>query len=349
MSAEASAEAVAAPPAARGGALATLLRQREMSLLVVLLAIGLLVTIENGRFASASNLQDVALSAAVLVVLASGMTLPLLTRNLDLSVASVLGLSAFVAADTFKSSPDMSILLVVALGCGVGLALGLVNGALVAFGNVPSIVATLGTLYLYRGVDFLLAGDGKQVNAGELPARFTDLASQKALGVPLLAIAAAAVVALLSVLLRGARWGRAFYLVGSNADAARFAGIPVRRTVVLAFALSGTLAGLAGVMWVSRYAAVDSQTGLGMELTALAAVVIGGVAITGGSGTVLGAAIGALMLATIQSGLTFLNVTHFALEAIYGGAIVGAVLLHVLLTRRAERSGRAGAGTRSLS
>lgn len=340
MSADVRAEPAAAePPTVRGGGIGLLLRQREVLLLVVLVAIGLLVTLESSRFASASNLQDIALSAAVLVVLASGMALPLLTRNLDLSVASVLALSAFIAADTLKAHNDMSVLLVVAIGCGVGLALGLVNGVLVAFGNVPSIVATLGTLYLYRGVDFLLAGDGKQVNAGDLPARFTDLANTKALGVPLLAILAAAVVALLSVLLRGARWGRAFYLVGSNADAARFAGIPVRRTVLLAFALSGMLAGLAGVMWVSRYAAVDSQTALGMELTALAAVVIGGVAITGGSGTVLGAAIGALMLATIQSGLTFLNVTHFALEAIYGGAIVGAVVLHVLLTRRAERRG----------
>lgn len=342
MSADASAERPAAPaPAPALGWLRGLLRHREASLVLVLLAIGLLVTVDDGRFASASNLQDIALAASILVVLAAGMTLPMLTRSLDLSVASVLGLAAFVVSDTLKSHNDLPLLVAVLLGCGIGLGLGLLNGALVAFGNVPSIVATLGTLYLYRGVDFLLAGNGRQVNPGELPSRFTDLASRKALGVPLLAIVALVVVALLSVLLRGTRWGRNLYAVGSNADAARFAGIPVRRTVVLAFALSGTLAGLAGVMWGARYAAVDSQTGLGMELTALAAVVVGGVAITGGSGTVFGAAIGALMLATIESGLTFLDVTHFALEAIYGAAIVGAVLLNVALTRRSQRAAAA--------
>jgi len=338
MSAEPAADVIA--PARRAGALNALLRHREVGLVVVLLIIGGLITIDNSRFASSSNLQDIALSASVLVVLAAAMTLPLLTRNLDLSVASVLGLSAFVAADALKADTSLPLLAVLAIGCGIGFGLGLINGLLVAVGNVPSIVATLGTLYLYRGVDFLLSGDGKQINAGELPARFTDLSNDTVVGIPLPAVVAIVVVALLSALLRGSRAGRNFYAVGSNADAARAAGIAVRRTVVTAFALSGMLAGLAGVMWVSRYATVDSQTGLGMELTALAAVVVGGVAITGGSGTVFGAAIGALVLATIESGLTFLNVTHFALEAIYGAAIVGAVAFNMLLTRRRSASAR---------
>jgi rhamnose transport system permease protein len=332
MSAEApAAEAPAEPRFARLG---TVLRQREANLLALLLALGLIVTIGDRSFASAGNLQDIALSASFLVVLSVGMALPLLTRNLDLSVASVLALSAFVAADALKSSTGLPLVVVVAIGCGLGLGLGLVNGLLVAFGNVPSIVATLGTLYLYRGVDFLLAGDGKQVNAGELPARFTDIANQKLLGVPLLALVAAAVVALLGVVLRWTSLGRALYAVGSNAEAARLAGIPVRRTVLVSFALSGLLAGLAGVMWVSRFAAIDSQAGLGLELTALAAVVIGGISIMGGSGSVVGAAIGAVMLAVIESGLTFLDITHFALEAIYGAVIVGVVILNVRVTGR---------------
>jgi rhamnose transport system permease protein len=336
MPAEAPAHAAQVASKLRRSRLGVVLRQRETNLLALLLALGLVVTIGDRSFASASNLQDLALSASFLVVLSAGMALPMLTRNLDLSVASVLALSAFVAADTLKAHADLPLVAVVGIACGIGLSLGLFNGVLVAFGNVPSIVATLGTLYLYRGIDFLLAGDGKQVNAGDLPSRFTDIANDKVLGVPVLAIGAVAVVASISVVLRWTRLGRSLYAVGSNADAARLAGIPVRRTVLIAFALSGMLAGLAGVMWVSRFAAIDSQAGLGLELTALAAVVIGGISIMGGSGSVAGAAIGALMLATIESGLAFLDITNFALEAIYGAVIVGVVIVNLRVFGRAE-------------
>jgi len=320
-------------PTERRSAVGRLLRQRELGLVVALAIVCVAFETQNGNFLSGSYLQDIALSTAILMIAAAGQTLVVVSRNIDLSVGSMLGLGGFVAANALKHH-DLALPLVFALGAGVGLLLGAVNATLVAYLSVPSIVATLGTLYVFRGIDFLLGGDGRQVNADDVPASFLALANDKLLGIPVMFLAALAIVAAVGWALRNARWGRSLYAIGSNPAGARPAGIPVRRMLFVAFCVSGLLAGLAGVMWGSIYAGIDPQAGRGFELTVVAAVVVGGVNIFGGAGTVWGAALGALLLTAIQSGLSLVQISPFWLEAIYGAAIVLAVLLDARLNAR---------------
>ncbi len=210
---------------------------------------------------------------------------------------------------------------------------GVVNGAIVTIARVPSLVVTLGTLYVIRGIDGAWAG-GNQVNASMLPDSFNKIGYGTFLGVPYLAIIAIVAVAIATYAMRTFRTARDFYAIGSNPDAARLAGIPVGSRVFLAFVLSGGIAGLAGAVWLSLYGSVDAIAGAGYEFQVITAVVVGGVAIFGGSGTVLGAALGALLLNTINSALVVVNVSSFWSSAIAGALLIGAIAFDRLIAVR---------------
>jgi rhamnose transport system permease protein len=325
------------PPAGLDRIVRLASRVRELGLLVVLLIIIVVVTIQVPRFLSVDNFEEILLSIAIIAIVAVGQTLVVLTRNVDLSVGSVIGLSAYIAADLLKQHPQTNIVLIILLGCGIGVVLGAINGLLVTIGRVPAIVTTLGTLYIYRGLDFLIA-QGKQVSAYEVPDSFLVLATTKILGVPLLIIFAAIIAALFAFLLRYTRQGRQLYAIGSNPDAARLVGINSNILVFGAFVICGLLAGFAGILWGARFATIDARVGTGVELLVIAAVVVGGVNIFGGSGTVLGAVLGAIVLGTIDNSLTLLKLSQFWLQAIYGGAILVAVTVDALITRRIQRA-----------
>lgn len=310
---------------------------RELGLLVVLLLIFVGVGLPVPRFVSVNNLRDILLSVAIIAIIAVGETLVVLTRNVDLSVSAIVGLVAFVSGDLFKEHPGISMAVVIAIGCAIGLGLGLVNGLLASYGGVPSIVVTLGTLYIYRGLDYAYAG-GKQVNAFDVPDRFLSLATDSIFGIPLLIVIAAVIALIFALFLRYARIGRQLYAIGSNPEAARLAGIQSNRLVLLAFVISGLLSGIAGILWAARFATVDANAATGLELLVVAAVVVGGVNIFGGSGTILGAMLGAILLATIQDALNILNISAFWLQAFYGAAILLAVILDTLIMRRLQRS-----------
>jgi rhamnose transport system permease protein len=191
---------------------------------------------------------------------------------------------------------------------------------------VPSLVVTLAMLYIIRGIDILRVGGG-QVVASSLPNAFIDIPRRTVGGIPVLAIVVAAVVAVGAYYLRSFRSGRELYAIGSNPDAARLAGIPTGRRVFTAFIVSGGIAGIAGVLYAARYGTIDSTAGSGYELQVIAAVVVGGVAIFGGSGSVVGAAFGALLLNTILSALYVLGVSPFWDQAIAGALLLGAIAL----------------------
>src|SRR5438876_172113 len=175
------------PPRRSGSRLVGLVsRVRELGLLVVLALILIIVGVQVPQFFTISNLVQILLSVSILAIVAVGETLVVLTRNVDLSVGSIVGFAAFVAADLFKQHPGTNLLLGILLGCALGLALGTINGLLVAAGRVPAIVATLGTLYVYRGLDFLYAR-GNQVSASDVPESFLSLATTPFLGIPVLA------------------------------------------------------------------------------------------------------------------------------------------------------------------
>lgn len=311
-------------------------RVRELGLLVVLLLIVFIVGVQVPQFLTLSNIEQILLSVSILAIVAIGETLVILTRNVDLSVGSIVGFSAFVAANLFKQHPGTNLLLGILLGCALGLVLGALNGSIVTWGRVPSIVATLGTLYVFRGFDFLYAG-GNQVSASDVPDSFLSLATAPFLGIPLLIWFAAGLAIVFGYWLHASRTGRQLYAIGSNPDAARLAGIRSGLLVFGAFAISGLLSGFAGVLWGARFATVDATAANGLELQVIAAVVVGGVNIFGGSGEILGAMLGAVVLGTIENSLSFLRVSQFWLQAIDGAAILIAVTLDAFITRWVQR------------
>ena len=312
-------------------------RLREIGIVIALVAAIIFFWVQATNFLTVDNWQDIATNVALVGVVAVGETMVVLTRNIDLSVGSIVGLSAYVAANTLVDHPDTPIVLIALLAMGVGLACGLFNGLLVAVGRVPAIIATLATLAIYRGLAFeATGGGGDNISAFQLPDNFLDLAARKPLGIPMLAWIALVVAVAGAAVLRWAPWGRDFYAIGSNPDASRLAGIRVGRRVVAAFAICGALAGLGGFMYAARFASVDAVSGRGLELDVVTAVVIGGVNVFGGSGTVLGAVLGALLVATIQDGFTLLKISEFWKIFFNGAAIVAAVTIDALLKERLQ-------------
>jgi len=315
----------------------TVLRSREASILLVLLAVIAAATIKTDTFLFSSNSwRDLLLTPSILLLLAVGQAVVIITRNVDLSVGSVLGLTAYLTGRLFIDHPGIPIVAVFAAGLLAGALLGLVNGALVAFGKVPALVITLGTLYIYRGIVLTWAGSNR-VNAGDMPKAFLDLGTRSILSIPVLTLIAAAFLVVVGYYLHSMRGGRELYAIGSDPDAAVLYGLPVTRRVLGAFVLSGALAGLAGVVFAARYGTVSSGAGTGIELQAVAAVVIGGVAIFGGSGTVWGAAIGAVLLVTINRALPIVGIPDFWQRAVVGALILGAIVLDRLLSARQAR------------
>jgi len=298
-------------------------RLREVGILLVLLATVVVVGIQAPLFFSVSNFEQILLNVSLIAIVVVGQTTVVLTRNVDLSVGSVVGLVAFATGDLLKEH-SLGVAGAIAVGCVLGIGLGALNGLIITVGRVPAIVATLGTLYVYRGIDFLIAG-GKQVSAIDLPRSYLGIASSSVAGIPTLILAAAVIALVAAYLLRNSGIGRQLYAIGSNPAAAEVVGIPSQRLIFGSFVVCGLLAGVAGVLWGSRFGSVNALAASGLELQVIAAVVVGGVNIFGGSGTVIGAVLGAVLLATIQNALLILHLSEFWLLAIDGAVILLAV------------------------
>ncbi|MGO2746653.1 ABC transporter permease [Microbacterium sp.] len=317
--------------------LSVLGRAREFGILLALVLVVVAATLGNPKFLfSADGWRDLLLTPSILVLVAVGQAIVLITRNVDLSVGSVMGLTAYLTGRLFVDVPGIPIVLVVIAAVVFGALLGLINGALVAFAKVPAMVITLGTLYAYRGINVLWAGSDR-VNASDMPRGFLGLGTAQILGIPLLAIVALIVLAAAAWYLKNTRTGREYYAIGSDPAAAELYGLQVTRRVLTAFVLSGALAGLAGVFYAARYGTISSQAGSGWELDAVGAAVIGGVAITGGIGSVWGAAIGAMLLLTINRALPILGIPDFWQRAVVGALIIGAIVLDRVLAVRQKR------------
>jgi rhamnose transport system permease protein len=310
-------------------------RVRELGIVGALGVLILVTGVIEPRFLEADSLRNLALNAAIFAILAAGQTLVIITRNVDLSVGSVLGLSAFMAGDLLSSHPGLPIPVVIVLGAALGAACGVLNGVLVTFGRVPALVVTLGTLYAFRGLAFLWT-DGRQVNAETLPDPFLNMGAGSILGIPTLALMAVVVVLVVGQCLRDFRAGRELYAIGSSPEAARLAGVRSDRRVLIAFILCGALAGLGGVLFTARFGTVDATAGTGYELTVIAAAVVGGVPIFGGAGSVYGAALGALLLGTITSSLIVLKVPAFWQQASIGALLLVAIAFDRFVSLRVD-------------
>ncbi|GAA1859387.1 ABC transporter permease [Microbacterium koreense] len=320
-------------------------KARELPVTIALVVLVAATYLANPLFLSPQGTKDLLLNATIMIILAAGQTLVIITRNIDLSVGSILGLVAFMTGSLFAGVEGIPIWIVFAAGLLFGALLGAVNGLLVTLAGVPALVITLGTLYVYRGINNWWAG-GTQYFADDRPAAFGNLAVDTVLGFPIITLIAIVVVVALAIYLSGARSGRDLYAIGSDPAAATLFGIKVNRRVMFAFLVNGLLAGLAGVLYAARFNSVGATTGTGMELDVVAAAVVGGVAIFGGSGSVVGAALGAMLLTTITSALTAVRVDKFWQQAIVGVLILLAIVIDRIAAVRSARKLRLSEATR---
>jgi len=327
------------PPATRSSftsLLWTIARFREAGLSVFILILVIVVTLRSPRFLTADNFQDILLNISILAIVALGQTMVILTHGIDLSVSSMIGLVAMMVAFVVKQNPEMSIVLAIVLGMALGAVLGTFNGLIITYGKVPPIIATLGTLSIYRGLVFYYS-QGTWINSFELPESFKLLSKGTPLGLPNMVIFAILVAVIIYYFLNYTRTGRDIFAVGSNPDAAQFAGIRKDRIIFLVYLLSGILSGLAAVLWASRFESAQTNTALGFELQTVAAAVVGGVSISGGVGTVPGVLLGALLLGIIQNALTIVRISPFWQLAAQGLLILFAVVTDKLILSRVER------------
>jgi len=309
---------------------------RELILLAIIAAIALAVGVRAPVFLTLGNALDIGNDSAILAILVMGQMMVLLTRSIDLSVASNLALTGMLCALAGRAWPGMPLPVLIALACAIGALLGALNGWLITRFMLPSIVVTLGTMSVYRGAIFVASG-GAWVNDHQIHPLIKGLPRDTLLGLPMLLWFAAGVVAGSLWLLRWRREGRELYAYGGNPSAALYAGIPVQRRLMLAYTVSGLLAGLAGLLWVGRYSIAFTELASGFELTVVAACVIGGVSIGGGVGSIGGALLGVLFIGVINAALPVIQVSPFWQQAIAGFVI----LVSVALNARAQgHSGR---------
>jgi rhamnose transport system permease protein len=312
----------------------SLLRSREAQLALVTVALILLITTRFPGFVAPANLAAVFNDTSPLIILAIGQMIVILTKCIDLSVAATLALTGMTAA--LMNGAGIPLPVIVLTVIVMGAALGAVNGVLVWKVGIPSIVVTLGTMTIYRGVIFLMT-DGKWVNAHEMTEGFKALPRAVILGLPVMSWVAIAIIIAFAVLLGRTALGRAFFAVGGNPHAAVYTGIDVGRTQFAAFVTSGALAGLVGYLWVARYAVAYVDIASGFELDVVAACVIGGVSIAGGIGSVGGAVLGALFIGVIKNALPVVGISPFWQMAISGVAIIAAVVFNARQDRTKGR------------
>ncbi len=329
------------PQAPKTNPLLIFARFREIGIIGFILLLVIVVSLIAPSFLTLSNMRDILMDISILAIVALFQAMTIITRGIDLSVSSTIGLTAMMVAFTVRGFPYTPPAILVLLGLALGLFLGCVNGLIIAYGKVPPIIATLGTLSIYRGLIFLYS-NGSWINAFEMPASFKQLAKAAPLGLPNLVIFAIVVGFIVYFFLNYTQAGRDIYALGTNPDAAKISGIRTDRVTFMVYALAGLASGLAGVLWASRFEAAQTNTALGFELQTVAACVVGGVSLLGGVGTVPGILLGALLLGMIQNALTLVKISPFWQLAVQGLLILLAVVADASIQQRIKQTIRRG-------
>lgn len=306
---------------------------REMPVFVALILVIGIAGIANPAFLSATGATDILLGVAIVAILAVGQTFVIVMRHIDLSVGSLIGFTSFLIGDFYDKGYGLWGGLAIALG--VGLLVGAVNGFLVAYLGLPSLVVTLGALYIVRGI-FNEYAFGRTITAAMVPPEIAWIGLNRLGGIPWLFIIGLAIVIVSGVAMKRMRAARDLYAIGSNPAAAELAGIPVARRVFGAFLLNGAIAGLAGAVMLGRFNAANANSGLALELLVIAACVVGGVTIAGGSGSVWGAFLGAILLQAITRTIGALGIPQFWQQAFNGGLIILAIAFDKYLNSRVK-------------
>ena len=312
---------------------------RILALLAVLLVILLFFSLVIPNYLNGRLFNRISSSVAIMALIATAQTLVIITRNIDLSIGSILGFVAFATGSLVTNNPDLGPVPLVLYSITIGACFGAINGVLVAFVRVPSIIVTLGTMALFRSV-LVEYSDAKSITTSNLPQWLVEFPNTVLFSIGQMQFRAAFVAAVIVVLivhlaLTRLNAARKLYAIGSNPEAAEMADINIHKTVFVAFVLSGALAGLGGFMFLARFGTITVVAGLGFELKSVAASVVGGVNIFGGSGTVIGALIGAILVDVIETSLVrWQLVSEFWREAVLGALILLSVAADAVLMRR---------------
>lgn len=310
---------------------------RELGLLffIVLLCIG--VQLRNPSFLTGENILDMATNTSILVILSLGMMIVLITRGIDLSIGAVIALSGMLTAQLVAANPSVNPFLCLLIGTVIGALCGMVIGVLIAKVGLLPIIATLALMNIFRGLTFLVS-DGEWVSSYQMSESFVEIATGTFLGLNHLIWIAVIFCLVFFYFLNYTRTGRQIYAVGSNPQSATVSGIKQGRILFLVYTIMGGLSGLCGVLWVSKFASAQGDTASGYELTVIAACILGGVSIAGGSGKLAGVLLGAILLGILNNALPLLNVSPFWQNGIQGFIILLAVIVNAIVKRRVERT-----------
>jgi AI-2 transport system permease protein len=299
-----------------------ILKKPEFLTIAIIVLYFLCMGMINPRFIAVDTFVRILYNGTMLILVTAGVSSVIITKNIDVSVGSLLGLSATFGA-SYLNSADPSLLIFVLITLGTGVVGGLFNGIGVAYGGVPSIIMTLGTLALFRGLLALYTG-GSWIDT--VPEWFLNFSRVPVLGLYYPTWITLMLLAALVLFFNRFKWGRFIYATGNSLDGAILQGIPVKKTVLLGFGLSGIMTGTAALVFISQIGTIPTQAGFGMETKAIAAAVIGGISLMGGTGNIIGAALGALLLETISYSLVFFRVPGF-----WNNFISGFLLLIIVV------------------
>ena len=312
-------------------------RFKELGLLLFIILLAITVQFRNSSFLTIENINDMLTNTAILSILAIGMMLVIITRGIDLSIGATLALAGMTSALTVSAFTNLHPIIVILIGIFVGMLCGIILGLFIAKVNILPIIASLGMMNVFRGVTFLVSG-GKWVSAHQMPPSFKKIATGTILGINTLVFIAIIIYIIFYYFINHTRTGRKIYAIGSNPESARISGIKNDRILLMVYTIMGSLAGLAGVLWVSKFASAQGDTAVGYELNVIAACVLGGVNIAGGSGKISGIILGSLLLGILNNALPLINVSPFWQQAIQGLIILFAVLLNAWVNERVEKN-----------
>ena len=314
-----------------------LINFREVGLVFFIVALAIVVQVRTSEFFTPRNLSNLFTDAAILGIVSVGMMLVLLTGGIDLSIGAVIAFCGMVSGLTAKNFPGIHPALLVIEGSLLGAVVGSITGTLIARFSILPIIASLGMMNVMRGMTYVVGG-GAWVSAYQMPDSFKKMATNRLLGINNLIIIAIVVYVIFYYFINYTKTGRRIYAVGSNREAADIIGLPSRRIVTLVYVLQGMLAGLGGVLWVAKFASAQGDTALGYELNPIAACVLGGIAVSGGRGSVPGLLLGVVLFGILANALPLINVSPFWQQAIQGFVILAAIITNVMIKRNHDRS-----------
>ncbi|TDO90052.1 rhamnose transport system permease protein [Halanaerobium saccharolyticum] len=312
---------------------------REFSLIGFIVVLSIFVQFRNSNFLTMTNLDDLLTNTAILSILAVGMMMVIITRGIDLSIGATLALSGMLTSMLVSVYPALHPLAALFIGTLIGFISGSIIGLLVARFKILPIIATLGMMNVFRGITFLISG-GKWVSAYQMSDSFKAISTGSIFGINNLIVIAVLIYIVFYYFINYTRTGRKIYAVGSSPQSAKVSGINVTKITWLVYSIMGSLAGLSGVLWVSKFASAQSNTAAGYELNVIAACVIGGISIAGGEGKVAGLLSGVLLYGILENALPMINISPFWQNAIQGAVILIAVVVGALIKRKTGSSNK---------